>query len=311
MMRKIMNGLLNFWNRLGITHRLSPKTTQNIAMVGVWLGGAITLMILLVIVGYVMIQGIPHISWDFMTTDPQGGLSGEGGIRSVIQCTIVLIVVTMVILTPLGVGGGIYLAEYAPDNRLTRLIRYGVDVLAGVPSIVFGLFGFALLVTVLHFNFSILSGALTLVFLLLPTLIRTSEEALKAVPHYHREASLAIGATKWQTIWRVVLPASLPGIITGIILCIGRAIGETACLYVTMGGAATFNLDVWPPSDAWDMLLSPGRSLSLHVFYLAMDTNAFEKAMATGTVLIVTIVVINSITNFISHRFYSKMTKGA
>jgi len=170
-----------------------------------------------------------------------------------------------------------------------------------VPSIVFGLFGFVLFVTALHFSFSLLAGALTMVCLLLPTLIRTSEEAIKAVPRSHREGALALGATKWQAIWRVVLPSALPGIVTGIILCIGRIVGETACLYVTIGGSAAM-----PTS-----LLSGGRTLSLHLFYLSMETNAFEKAMATAAVLIITILIINTIINWISYRFQARMRGGA
>jgi phosphate transport system permease protein len=261
----------------------------------------VTLSILLTIIIYVFVRGLPEIGWSFLTTPPQGGLSGEGGISSIIVATVYLIATTMVILIPLGVGAAIYLAEYAPANRLTGAIRYGTEVLAGVPSIVFGLFGFVLFVTALHFNFSILSGALTLACLLLPTLIRTSEEALRAVPRSHREAALALGATKWQTVWRVVLPAALPGIVTGVILCIGRGLGETACLYVTMGSSAGM-----PRS-----LLSQGRTLSMHLFYIAMDTNAIEKAMATGVILVAVIVITNAMTNWLSQRFRTRMMGGA
>jgi phosphate transport system permease protein len=281
--------------------RMSPRTTQKLALASIWGTGIVTVLILLVIIGYVLVKGVSDIDWSFLSTAPRGGLSGEGGVSTVIVCTLYLIGFTMAITVPLGVGAAIYLSEYAPDNRMTRLIRYGTEVLAGVPSIVFGLFGFALFVTALHFNFSILSGALTLTCLLLPTLIRTSEEALRAVPRSHREAALALGATKWQTVWRVLLPAALPGIVTGIILCIGRAIGETACLYVTMGGTAAM-----PTS-----LFSGGRTLSMHLLALVMDTNAFGKALATGVVLIVTIMVINAITNWLSQRFRARMTGGA
>jgi phosphate transport system permease protein len=280
--------------------RPSPKTSQGLAMVYIWAGGFVTVLILLVVIGYVLVQGIPSLSLDFLLTPPAGGLSGEGGISTVIVSTIYLVAVTIVILVPVGLGAAIYLAEYAPDNRLTRLIRYGVETLAGVPSIIFGLFGFALFVTALHFNFSILSGALTLVCLLLPTMIRTSEEAIKSVPYAHREAALALGTTRWQMVSKVLLPTALPGIVTAIILCVGRAIEETACLYVTLGGSAAM------PSS----LLSGGRTLSLHVFYLAMETRAFDKAMATGAVLIITIIIINSITNLLSYRFQKRM-KGA
>jgi len=269
-------------------------------MIAVWAGGAITVLILLVVIGYVLVQGIPGISLDFLLTPPKGGLSGEGGISTVIVSTFYLVIVTLVILVPIGLGAAIYMAEYAPENRFTNLIRYGVETLAGVPSIIFGLFGFALFVTALHFKFSILSGALTLVCLLLPTMIRTSEEAIKAVPYTFREGALALGTTRWQMVSRVLLPAAMPGIVTAIILCIGRAIEETACLYVTLGGSAAM-----PTS-----LLSGGRALSLHVFYLAMETRAFDKAMATAAVLIIIILIINTLTNWLSYRFQRKL-KGA
>lgn len=276
---------------------ISPKHTQKMAVAFIWGGGFVTVAILLVVIGYVLVQGVPSLSLDFLLTPPQGGLSGEGGISTVIVSTIYLVAVTLVLLIPIGLGAAIYLAEYAPDNRLTGLIQYGVETLAGIPSIIFGLFGFAFFVTLLHFNFSILSGALTLVCLLLPTMIRTSEEAIKAVPYAQREAALALGVTKWQMISRIILPTAIPGIITATILCVGRAIEETACLYVTLGGSAAM------PSS----LLSGGRTLSLHVFYLAMETRAYDKAMATAAVLIIVIIIINSLTNLLSYRFQKKM----
>jgi phosphate transport system permease protein len=275
----------------------SAKKTQKIAMAGIWGGGVITILLLLIIIGYVLIQGIPGINWDFLMTAPKGGLSGEGGISTVIVSTLYLIGVTLVLLVPIGIGAAVYLSEYAPNNRLTRIIRYGVETLAGIPSIIFGLFGFALFVTVMSFNFSILSGALTLVCLLLPTMICTTEEALRAVPHSYREAALALGTTRWQMISRIVLPSALSGIVTAVILCIGRAIGETACLYVTLGGSSAM------PSS----LLSGGRTLALHVYYLAMETNALDKAMATASVLIITIILINALTNWLAGRFQRKM----
>jgi phosphate transport system permease protein len=279
---------------------VSPKSVQRIAKVFIWGGGAITVAILLGIILYVLIQGIPVLSLDFLITPPKGGLSGEGGISTAIVGTLYLLGFTLAVLLVPGIGAGIYLAEYARDNRFTRLIRYAVETLAGVPSIVFGLFGFALFVTALHFNFSILSGALTLLCLLLPTLIRTTEEAIKSVPRSYREAALATGASKWQTIRHVVLPAAMPGVVTGVILCAGRIVEETACLYVTMGGSAAM-----PTS-----ILSGGRTLSLHLFYLAMETRAFDKAMGTGAVLIIIIIVINTLTNWLSYRFQAKMRGG-
>jgi phosphate transport system permease protein len=277
--------------------RMSAKSQQNMAKVVIWGAGAVTVLILLVIVIYILVKGIPALNWEFLVTAPGGGLSGEGGISTAIVTTVYLIGLSIALLIVPGIGAAIYLTEYARNNWLTRAIDYAIATLAGVPSIIFGLFGFALFVTILHFNFSILSGALTLVGLLLPTLIRTTEEAILAVPQYQREASLSLGATKWQTIAHVILPAAMPGIVTGIILCIGRAIGETASLYVTMGGSAAM-----PTS-----LLSGGRTLSLHVYYLAMDTNALDKAMATAAVLVILVILINTLTNWLSKRFQAKM----
>ena len=277
--------------------RLSPRTTEKIAFAIIWAGGIFALIILAFIIGYVLINGISEISWDFLFTRPRGGISGEGGISSCIVSTIYLIALTLVILILPGIGAAIYLAEYARDNRLTRLIRFGVDTLAGVPSIIFGLFGFVLFVTALGFNFSLLAGALTLACLLLPTLIRTAEEALKTVPRGDREAALSLGATKWQAIRYVILPAAFPGIITGIILCVGRALGETACLFVTVGSS------VFTPQSPMD----GGRPLALHVYYLMTDTNAWEKAMATATVLLVSIIIVNALTNWLSRRFQARM----
>jgi phosphate transport system permease protein len=277
---------------------MSAKTSQRIAMTFIWGAGAVTMLILLCIILYVILQGWSSLSWDFLFTAPKGGISGEGGISTAIVSTLYIIGLTLIILVPLGIGAAVYLAIYARNNWFTKIIRYGVDTLAGIPSIVFGLFGFAVFVTALHFKFSILSGALTLVCLLLPTLIRTSEEALKAVPKGYSEASLALGATRWQTVIHVLLPSAIPGIVTGIILCIGRAIGETACLYVTMGGSAAM-----PTS-----LMSGGRTLALHLFYLATETNAFEKAMTTGIVLIIIIIIINLSTNFLSRYFQDRMS---
>ena len=277
--------------------KLSARQTQKLAWTVIWGAGAVTLLILLLIVGYVFVKGITLVTPEFLFTAPKGGLGGEGGISTVIVCTLYLLGLTMVIATPLGIGAAIYLSEYAADNWLTKIARYGVDTLAGIPSIIFGIFGFALFVTVLHFNFSILSGAITLACLLLPTIIRTAEEAIKAVPRSHREAGLALGATRWQTIRHVVLPTALPGIMTAVILCIGRAVGETACLYVTMGGSAAM-----PTS-----ILSGGRTLSLHLYYLAMETRALDKAMATGVVLILIIVIINGFTHWLSQRFINRM----
>jgi phosphate transport system permease protein len=277
--------------------RLSPKLTQRIAWGLIWAAGIISVLFLVFIVVYVLSRGLSSVSPEFLFTEPKGGISGEGGISSVIVSTLWLIGITMAILIPLGIGAAIYLAEYAPDNWFTRLIRYSVELLAGVPSIVFGLFGFAVFCIALHLSYSILAGALTLACLLLPFLAQSAEEAMRTVPQSQREAALSLGATKWQMVTNVVLPGAMPGITTGIILSIGRAVAESACLFVTMGGSAEMPIS----------FLSGGRSLAVHVYYLATETTALDKALATAAVLIVTILVINLVTKLLSSRIRAKM----
>lgn len=277
--------------------RINARAKQRVAWVFIWGSGGIAVAVLLVVIGYVIVRGLPAVDLEFLFTSPKGGLSGEGGIASCIVATVYVVVLTMVLLIPVGIGGAIYMAEYAPRNKFIGALRYGMELLAGVPSVVFGLFGYAVFVTVMSFSFSILSGALTLVCLLLPYLTRTAEEALRAVPRSQREAALALGSTRWQTVTRAVLPAALPGIVTGIVLSIGRAVSESAPLFITMGGSSGM-----PQS-----LLSPGRTLAVHVYYLAMETNALDKALATGTVLVVLILLTNLFTNWISRRLHAKM----
>lgn len=272
-----------------------------------WLFGLMTVSILIVVLGYVLIEGGKALSWDFLTTAPKGGLSGEGGISTTIGTTFYLVGLTLLIATPLGVGAAIYLIEYAGEQSLSsKLLRsvisvsnFAVETLAGIPSIIFGLFGYALFVSTLKFGFSLLSAALAGACLVLPTIIRTTEEALLAVPDDYRRGSLALGATKWQTLYKVVLPASLPGIITGIILSVGRVISETAIFYVTLGGSYRM------PTSVMDA----GRTLALHLYYLAMDTRAFDKAMATGAVLVVMIILINLIIDFVSRKLTAGVRK--
>lgn len=185
---------------------------------------------------FIISRGIKVINWQFLTQMPQKGMTA-GGIFPAILGTLYLTIGAICFALPLGTSAAIYLTEYSAQNRLIRIIRIGINNLAGVPSVVFGLFGLAIFVKFLNFGVSILSGSLTLGILILPTIIRASEEALSAVPQSFREASLALGATKWQTIQKVILPNSISGILTGSILSIGRAAGETAPILFT---AATF-----------------------------------------------------------------------
>jgi len=274
---------------------------QKVAFALLWLAGGSAVAALLAVVGYVLVQGIGAINVDFFLSPPRGGLAGEGGISTTIITTVYLVLLTLCVATPLGVGAGVFLVEYTGEMqgqsglipRLVALARFGVETLAGVPSIIFGLFGYALFVSALGFGFSLLSAGLAGACLILPVVIRTTEEALLAVPRSYREASLALGTTQWQTVSGVVLPAALPGIMTGVVLSVGRIVSETAVFYVTLGGS----------SRAPTSLFHSGRTMALHVFYLATETNAFQKAMATGTVLIVSIMLINAVINYLTGRF--------
>lgn len=278
------------------------KLSQNIAFGMFWLAGIVSVLIMAFVVGYIMVKGLPGISLDFFTTSPRGGLSGDGGIYSTIITTFYMIVVTLVFATPLGVGTAIYLTEYSSntDNkvivRLVSIARFGVETLAGVPSIIFGLFGYALFVTAMNLGFSILSASLAGACLVIPVIIRTTEEALKAVPAGYREGSLALGANRWETTWKVVLPAALRGISTGILLSAGRIVSETAIFFVTLGGSYRV-----PRS-----LMSGGRTMALHVYYLAMETRAFHKAMSTAAVLVALIVIMNLTINTVTNKIAAK-----
>ncbi|NLB71751.1 MAG: phosphate ABC transporter permease PstA [Chloroflexi bacterium] len=284
------------------------STTQNVWFSIMWLAGLVTLIILLLVIGYVIIQGGKALSWEFLTTPPRGGLSGEGGISTTLGTTVYLVALTLLIATPLGVGAAIYLIEYAGELGLTSpvmrvlisIANFAVETLAGIPSIIYGLFGYALFVSTLQFGWSLLSAALAGACLVLPTIIRTTEEALLTVPDDYRRGSLALGATKWQTLYKVVLPAAIPGIITGIILSVGRIISETAVFFVTLGGSHRL------PSSIMD----GGRTLALHLYYLAMDTNAFDKAMGTGAVLVILIILINLSINLISGKLTARIRGG-
>jgi len=234
---------------------------------------------------YIVLNGLGVISRDFLTLPPTDSMT-RGGIMPAILGTVYLTLGAMVIALPLGILSAIYLTEYAKQGRLVRVIRVGVNCLAGVPSIVFGLFGLGLFVVFLQFGPSILSGSLTLGILILPTIIGASEEALKGVPQTFREASLALGVSKWQTIYRIVLPNALPGILTGSILGIGRAAGETAPIMFTAAAFFTAKL----PSSIFDEVMA----LPFHVYVLATAGTHIEatRPIQFGTVLVLVGLVL-------------------
>ncbi len=244
----------------------------------------ITLVLGFIII-YIFVNGISVINWDFITKPPTDSMT-KGGIMPAILGTIYLTVGAIAVGLPLGIASAIYLTEYAKEGRIIRFIKVGINCLAGVPSVVFGLFGLGFFVIFLKFGSSILSGSLTLGFLILPTIIGASEEALKSVPQTFREASLSLGVSKWQTIYRIVLPNALPGILTGSILGIGRAAGETAPIMFTAAAYFTAKL----PSSVFDEVMA----LPYHIYVLATAGTNIEatRPIQYGTVLVLIAVVL-------------------
>ena len=258
---------------------------QKIAFAVVRLSAAIVCLTLFLMLGFVVFHGWRAISWTFLTEMPLDSMT-KGGIFPAIVGTFLLTFGAITVALPIGVASAVYLNEYAREGRTVRIIRLGINNLAGVPSVVFGLFGLGLFVVFLGFGSSILAGSLTLGFLILPVIIGTSEEALKSVPQTYREASLGLGATKWQTIHKVVLPAAFPGILTGSILGIGRAAGETAPIMFT---AATFYTSRLPGSIFDEVMALP-----YHVYVLATAGTHIEKTrpLQYGTALVLICLVL-------------------
>lgn len=264
---------------------MSPRQSEKIARGVLAAAAFLTVLSLVFILGYIFINGLHVINWEFLTTEPRA-MGSEGGIFSPIISTIIFTLTTIAFAVPIGITAAIYLTEYTKKGWVTQVIRFGNEALAGIPSIVFGLFGFALFVVILKpitGGWSLASGALTGACMILPTLIRTTEEAIKAVPASYREGSYAVGATKWQTVTKIVLPSALPGILTGIILSIGRIVGETAALLLTLGGSFFIPL----------RLSDPASTLSMHLYKVAMEVGAMDMCFGTASVLIITVFLIN------------------
>ncbi len=275
--------------------RLSPRAEQTAVRVVLWTLTVITVAVLFTIIVFILRKGLPALSWDFLTKNPVD-MGKAGGIFSTVVGTVVLTIGAILIATPLGIGTAIFLTEYTWEGPVTRIIRFGAECLAGIPSIIFGLFGFILFVTKLGFGWSILSGSLTLAFMILPTIIRTSEEAIKSVPPVYRTVSFSLGSTKWQTVTRVVLPSALPGIMTGVILSVGRSIGETAAVIFTAGSALRL-----PTS-----LFSSSRTMSVHFYILAREGISMPNAYGTAAILIIAILGINVLTYSLMNRFIKR-----
>ncbi|MFH0731569.1 MAG: phosphate ABC transporter permease PstA [Candidatus Omnitrophota bacterium] len=277
----------------------NPYRTQNIAFSLLFLATLLIVIPVGLIVVVIIQKGLPAINWQFLSDMPRQGMRA-GGIFPAIIGTIYLVTGAIVFALPIGLLAAIYLTEYAKDNLLTRLIKLAIVNLAGVPSVVYGLFGLALFVVFLKFGVSIISGSLTLGIMILPVIITTSREALESVPHSFREVSLSLGASKWQTVRHIVLPSAVPGILTGTILGLGRAAGETAPILFTV---AAFYLPQLPNS-----IFDQAMALPYHLYVISTQVPNVDEKIRYGTafVLLTLVLFMNLVAIIIRYKFRKK-----
>lgn len=262
------------------------------------LSAAFAVILLIGILLYVFFKGIGVIGWKFLTTQPSA-LAGTFGIAGNIVNTLYVVVITILIATPVGIGSAIYLNEYARPGRLVSLIEFTTETLSGIPSIIFGLFGMIFFGRICRLSYSILTGGLTMTLMALPLITRNTEEAFKSVPESYRTGALGMGTTKWHMIRTILLPSAMPGIITGIILAIGRIVGESAALMFTAGSGYLL------PKTAAGFLqkiLQPGGTMTVQL-YLCMSKAQYGEAFGIASVLLVIVFMINLITKYLSKRF--------
>ena len=261
----------------------------------IYLAAAIAIAILIGIMGYVFVRGIPQISWEFLST-VQSSIKGTFGILGNIVNTLYIIVITLVLAVPIGVGSAIYLNEYAKPGKLVDSIEFTTEILSGIPSIIFGLFGMVVFGTVMKLQYSVLTGAFTLTLMVLPLITRNTQEALRTVPDSYRSGALGIGATKWYMIRTILLPSAAPGILTGIILAVGRIVGESAALLFTAGSG--FQL----PRGIFSKLFESSGTLTIQL-YLSMQKAQYDQAFGIAVVLLVIVLCINLLARFVTVKF--------
>ena len=257
----------------------------------------LTVIVLAGIILYILINGLPYISWEFLSTSYSESPSGAKGILPMIINTLYIVVITLLIATPIGISSAIYLTQYAKQGRLVRAIRFTTEILSGIPSILFGLFGYTVFCVMFRMGTSILAGCLTMTLCILPTIVRTTEESLLAVPGSYKEGAMALGAGKLRVILGIVLPCAVPGILTAVILAMGRIVGESAALLYTSG--MSYNM----PKDFFGQIMNSGRTLTLHLYQTAMQAtsdDAFHIAFATAAVLLVIVFLLNLLAGLVS-----------
>ncbi|MFD1429785.1 phosphate ABC transporter permease PstA [Lacticaseibacillus mingshuiensis] len=292
---------------------MDAKKIDRLATTILYLIAGIIVIILASLLGYILVRGLPHISWHFLTAPSQSFKAG-GGIGIQLFNSLYLLVLSMLISVPLALGAGIYLAEYARENKLTEIIRTAIEILSSLPSVVVGLFGFLVFVLQFGFGFSILSGALALTMFNLPLLTRNVEDSLRQVSFDQREAGLALGLSRWETVIHVIIPEALPGIITGMILGAGRVFGEAAALIYTAGQSApALDFTNWNPLNIASPLnpLRPAETLAVHIWKInseGIQPDAAAVSAGASAVLILAVLLFNVLARVIGNRIYKKMT---
>lgn len=278
--------------------RKKNHTYDHVLTALIYLCALISILLLAGIVGYVFVRGIGSINWAFLTTVPST-INGTFGVAGNIVNTLYIIVITLLIATPIGIGSAIYLNEYAKPGRIVSIIEFTTETLAGIPSIIFGLFGMVFFGNTLGLGYSILTGAFTLTLMVLPLITRNTQEALKTVPDTYRSGALGIGATKWYMIRTILLPSALPGIITGVILAVGRIVGESAALLFTAGSG---NYLPKGGTGIFTKVFESGGTLTIQL-YLCMSKAQYKEAFGIAFVLLVIVLAINMLTKFLSGKF--------
>ena len=272
------------------------KLTDSILKTMIWASGLFVLVLSVSLVGYIFVRGLPYVTLKLLTTAPSE-LKGTYGILPMILNTIYIIVITLLISTPIGIGAAIYLNEYSKStNKLVKVIEFTIETLAGIPSIIYGLFGFMFFVTFLKLRMSILSGALTVAIVILPTIIRTTQESLKTVPENYREGSLALGSSKFQLIRTILVPSAMPGIITAIILSIGRIVGESAALIFTSGIGYSM------PKGVFSHLFKSGATLTVQLYQYLARGESLDVCFAIAAILIFIVLIVNISTKYLSKK---------
>ena len=283
-----MTSNLSIYNR-------KVRTSDQVLKGLIYLAAAAAISLLVGIMGYVFIRGLPQLSWQFLST-VQSARKGTFGILGNIVNTLYIIVITLIIAAPVGIGSAIYLNEYAKPGRLVRTIEFTTEILSGIPSIIFGLFGMVFFGTTLKLGYSVLTGSFTLTLMVLPLITRSTQEALKTVPDSYRSVALGIWATNWYMIRTILLPSAMPGILTGVILAIGRIVGESAALLFTAGSG------YYMPRNWLGKVMEPGGTLTIQL-YLFMQKAKYNEAFGVAVVLLAIVLAINGLARYLSRKF--------